>query len=179
MKKLNSKTVNSFLDFKTEIKKYLNKTTSDFDLEIGIPKFSVHTPIKVKGLYNDYSFNGTIKEICKWYEFESHYKKISDFYEDINDLKYDKLSISLLFELTEKGKVNIDFPTEGYDLSKLKWSKDTPEEIIFDLEEEEDFEEFCELYDRGNQTEPKIVLLKIKFICLEDNKPYEIIWKND
>jgi hypothetical protein len=176
--KLNKIEVVTLNDFKVELKKILNTTKiANFNIEIGIPKWSIYTPINVEGTYNDYKFKGIIKDICKWHEYKSYYVDIRDLYNEILNYQGENLNIDFIYELTENGNFEFDLPTDEYDFSKLKWEKNTPDEIKFDFEED-DFEEFCEGYDEGNPIVPKIKYFKIVLAILEDNSCTELIWEN-
>ncbi len=179
MKKIKSNKIEtkSFLDFKSELEKIINTCTiDDFEIEIGIPKWSVYAPIKVEGTYNDYNFKGTIKGICKWHEYESYYEDINDFYKDIVEMEHDKLNMGFIYELTENGNFDFDIPIDNYDFSKLKWDTNTPDEIKIDFEDE-DFEEICEVYEGGDQIEPKIKYFKVELKSMEEGISFELIWK--
>jgi hypothetical protein len=171
--------VKSLSDFKNELKRIIKINYFDnLDIEIGIPKWSVNTPIKVKGVYKDFKFNGIIYEICKWHDFENYYEDINDFYEDLEKINSDKLNIDFIYKLTENGKCNIDFPTENFDYSSLIWEEGTPEEIKDDFQPGFDLDEFCETCNWGNQTIPKIKYFIIKLINSEDKTEHKIKWKN-
>jgi hypothetical protein len=171
--------VKTLSDFKNELKRIIKMNYFDnLDIEIGIPKWSVYTPIKVKGVYKNFKFNGIIYEICKWHDFEYFYEDINNFYEDLEKINSDKLNIDFIYKLTENGNCNIDFPTENFDYSKLIWEDGTPEEIKDDFQPGFDLDEFCEISNWGNQTIPKIKYFIIKLINSEDKTEYKIKWKN-
>ncbi|MEY2702167.1 MAG: hypothetical protein RLY43_800, partial [Bacteroidota bacterium] len=173
-------TVKSLSEFKNELKRIIKMNYFDnLEIEIGIPKWSVFTPINVKGVYKDFNFYGIINENCKWHDFESYYENPNDFYKDLEEIKFDNLNIDFINELTKNGNCIIDFPIENYDYFNLIWEDSTPDEIQNDFTQITDFTKYCEKCEFGNISEPQIKSFSVLLKNSESEITYELKWERN
>jgi hypothetical protein len=178
MKKNKLKIIEVFTlnEFKIELEKYINNFSfNEFNIEIGIPKFSIYTPILIKGTYKNFKFNGELTEGCKWHDYNFYYDDIFKFYNDFKVINYDILDEGFISELIEHSNFDFDTPMEDLSITKIIWEEGTPFEIKKNFEDEE-IDKYCNEYKVCDTIIPKIEYFKIILINNKIKDNFELSW---